>query len=162
VRIDAPAERVWSVLQDFTRRAEWDTRVVKARVVTPPPQGKGTRFLITYRVAGISYEVENEYIVWKPFERSAIRFPDFSRDRFFRSVAGSWRLTPHDDGSTTWTTTVNMTMRGGPFAPLFERVVVGWYFRRLTEESQRDLKKLVEREQVAALWNDITYHAESA
>lgn len=156
VRIDAPAERVWSVLQDFTRRTEWDTRVVRAKVVTPPPQGKGTRFLITYRVAGLSYEVENEYIVWKPPERSAIRFPDFKRDLYFKSVAGSWRLTPHEDGSTTWTTTVSMSMRGGPFAPLMEKVVVGWYFRRLTEASQRNLKRLIEREMQASQEQAVT------
>jgi uncharacterized protein YndB with AHSA1/START domain len=149
VRIDAPRERVWALLQDFSRRTEWDLRVVRAAVVTPPPQGKGTRFRIKYRVAGISYNVENEYLVWKPNERSAIRFPEFHRDLLFRNVAGSWRLTPHDNGSTTWTTTVSMTMRGGPLAPLLERVIIGWYFRRLTEASQRKLKRLIESEIVA-------------
>jgi hypothetical protein len=148
VRIDAPREQVWSLLQDFTRRTEWDLRVVRAAVITPPPQGKGTRFLITYRIAGVSYNVENEYLVWKPPERSAIRFPDHRRDFFFSTVAGSWRLTSHDDNSTTWTTTISITMRGGFLAPLLERVAIGWYFRRLTEASQRKFKKLAEHEPI--------------
>lgn len=146
VRINAPREQVWGVLQDFTRRTEWDVRVARAKVTTPPPTGVGTRFLITYKIGPVLFTNENEYIVWKPPERSAIKFPDGVRSLYFTSAAGSWRLTSHDDGSTTWTTTVSISMRGWFLAPLLERVAVGWYFRRLTENSQRDLKRLIERE----------------
>ncbi|MEO5953579.1 MAG: SRPBCC family protein [Chloroflexia bacterium] len=148
VRINAPREQVWNILQDFTRRKEWDVRVARAKVTTLPPTGIGTRFLITYKIALVSFTNDNEYIVWKPPERSAIRFPDDTHSLLFSSAAGSWRLTSHDDGATIWTTTISIAMRGGFLAPLFERIAVGWYFRRLTEQSQRDLKKLVEREPV--------------
>jgi hypothetical protein len=149
IRVKAVPERVWALLQDFTQRAKWDERVVKAQVITPPPQGKGTRFVITYRIAGIPMSIENEYIVWKPFERSAIRSVRLGRGSPFRSAAGSWHLSPTEDGSTTWTTIVSLQMRGGPLAPLLERLAVGWYFKRLTERSLRDFKRLVEGALVA-------------
>jgi hypothetical protein len=144
IRIEATPARVWALLQDFTQRTKWDVRVVKAQVITPPPQGKGSRFVITYRIAGIPLRIENEYIVWKPFERSAIRSVRLGRGSPFRSAAGSWHLFSSEDGTTTWTTIVSLQMRGGPLAPFLERLAVGWYFKRLTERSLRDFKRLVE------------------
>ena len=134
---------VWETMQDFTRRTLWDMRVVRAELLTPPP-GKGSKFRITYRVFGITFWVENEYIVWKPRERSGIRATRFSRPTFFTNAAGSWHFRDNGDGSSTWTTIVSLSMVGGPLAPLFEKVAVGWYFLWLTTRSGQNLKRLVE------------------
>ena len=150
VQIGAPPEAVWATIQDFTRRTLWDLRVVHAQLLTPPPQERGSRFRIVYGVPGIRSWVDAEYIVWKPTERSAIRAVGFSRISPFVSAAGSWHFDANSDGSTTWTTHVNIAMRGGPLAPILERIIVGWYFRRLTVGSQEKLKRLVEGDQVTA------------
>jgi hypothetical protein len=144
--IHAPVEAVWAVMQDFTRRTEWDERVVEAAVLTPPPPGRGTRFRITYRVLGVRSWVETEYVTWDPPRRSGVHAVGFNRGSLFKSAAGSWSFIANSDGTMTWTTKVNIAMRGGPLSPLVERIAIGWYFRRLTERSARNLKLLVETE----------------
>lgn len=144
VRIEASPQEVWATMQDFTKRTLWDMRVVEASLLSMHTQGKGSRFKITYRVFGVKFWVENEYIVWKPCERSAIRAVGFSRPSMFKSAAGSWHFADNGDGSMTWTTIVSLSMVGGPLAPLLEKVGIGWYFRRLTERSGQNLKRLAE------------------
>jgi hypothetical protein len=151
IPIRAPREVVWDIMQDFTHRTRWDERVVAADVLTPPPPGKGTRFRITYSVLGVRSWAEAEYVTWDPVRRSGVHAVGFSRLSPFEAAAGSWTFTDQGDGTSIWTTKVSMTMRNTGFlTPLLERVVVGWYFRRLTEKSARNLRRLVEAEYTAA------------
>ena len=149
IAIDAPREAVWAIMQDFTRRTEWDERVVRAERLTPPPPGRGTRFRVTYSVLGVRSWVEAEYVTWDPPRRSGVHAVAFSRGSPFKAAAGSWTFEECGDGSSTWTTKVSMSMHGGFLAPLLERVVVGWYFRRLTEKSARNLTRLTEAQQAS-------------
>jgi carbon monoxide dehydrogenase subunit G len=146
VTIQAPPEVVWEIIQDFSHRTKWDERVVAASELTPPPKGKGTRFRIVYGALGVRSWVEIEYVTWDPPRRSGVRTVGFSRASLFKSAAGSWHFHHNEDGSTTWTTKVSMSMRGGRLAPLFEKVFIGWYFTRLTIKSQENLKRLIEAE----------------
>ncbi|MEO8287233.1 MAG: SRPBCC family protein [Chloroflexota bacterium] len=144
VNIAAPVELVWNTIQDPTRRTEWDERVVSERLLKPGGPGKGNSFRITYSVFGFRFWGEMEYIVWNPPRRSAIRALRFSRLSMMQSAGGSWHLETQPDGSTTYSTTVNISLQGGPLAPLLERIFVGGYFRLITERSLHNVKRLIE------------------
>ena len=146
VNIKAPREVVWRVVQDPARRKEWDVRVEHDEMLTPPPVRRGSRFRVTYKALWVRAWVEMEYIVWAPPERSGIRSVGFSKGSLVKSAGGSWHFQQHGDGSTTWTTSVNIAMRGGVLAPLLERLAIGWLFTSLTKKSQQRLKRLIEGE----------------
>src|SRR6476619_7527760 len=112
--IHAPQEVVWSFMQDFTHRTEWDERVVEATLLTPPPPGRGTHFRITYSVLGVRSWVVTEYVTWDPPRRSGVHAVTFNRGSLIKSAAGSWSFIVNGDSTTTWTTKVNIAMRGGP------------------------------------------------
>jgi hypothetical protein len=148
VRIMAPREVVWATIQNVARRSEWDARVVKAHLVTEPPPRRGTRFRVVYRALGLPTWIELEYSVWLPPERSAVRAERFSRGSPVAWLGGSWHFHDNGDGSTGWTTVVNMHLHGGLLSPVLERIFVRGYFQRLTAQSQQNLKQLIEAEYV--------------
>src|SRR4051794_10411913 len=122
IQINAPREAVWTIMQDFARRTEWDERVVHAERLTPSAPTRGTRFRITYGALGLSSWVEAEYVPWAPPRRSGIHAIAFSRLSLFKAAAGSWTFDDRADGTSTWTTKVSITMRGGPLAPAIEHL----------------------------------------
>jgi hypothetical protein len=146
VTIAAPVDLVWRTIQDPTRRTEWDVRVVSEYLLKPGGPGKGNSFRITYGVFGIRFWGDMEYIVWNPPTRSAIRALRFSRFSMIKSAGGSWHLAAQPDGSTTYSTTVNISFHGGPLAGVLERIFIGGYFRRITERSLRNVKRIIEAE----------------
>jgi hypothetical protein len=148
IRIMAPREAVWDVIQNCARRPEWDARVVDVTLLTPPPQQRGSRVRLTYRWLLARSWLELEYIVWNPPERSAVRAERLSPGNLFSSLSGSWHFTDNGDGTTGWTTVLNVRLRGGLVAPLLERIFVRGSLARLTMRSQETLKRLVEAEYV--------------
>ena len=146
VTIAAPIELVWHTIQDPARRTEWDIRVVSEYLLKPGGPGKGNSFRITYGVFGIRFWGDMEDIVWKPPTRSAIRAVQFSRFSMIKAAGGSWHLTAQPDGSTKYSTTVNITMHGGPLAGMLERIFVGGYFRSITERSLDNVRRIIEAE----------------
>src|SRR4051794_6003252 len=132
VAIAAPVDVVWRTIQDPSRRTQWDERVVSEYLLKPGPPGKGNSFRITYGVFGIRFWGEMEYTLWNPPTRSAIRAHRFSRFSMIKSAGGTWHLVSQPDGTTLYTTTVNIGMQGGPMAPLLERIFVGGYFQYIT------------------------------
>jgi len=148
IRIMAPPAAVWAIIQNTARRREWDARVVEAHCLTNDPPGRGTHFRVTYRLAWLRPWAELEYIVWQPPERSAVRGVRFSRGSLIQTVGGSWHFHDNGDGSTSWTTVVNVRLEAGPLTPLLEGLFVRGTFTRLTEQSQHNLKRLIEQEYV--------------
>jgi hypothetical protein len=139
----APRQVVWDLIQEPTRRAEWDARVSDVTLLTSRPIGKGSRVRSRYGRLGW---LELEYSSWQPTERSAARTVAASRGNLFESVIGSWNFTSHPDGSTTWKTQIIVRGVGGRFAPLIERFLLGPIFKTLTIQSAKNLKSLAERE----------------
>src|SRR5689334_23958689 len=74
--IAAPREFIWELIQEPTRRIEWDARLTEARLMTPRPLGKGSRTRTFYRFLGW---VEIEYTSWQAPLRSAVKSSATSR-----------------------------------------------------------------------------------
>lgn len=143
VTVNASKEFVWDMLQDLSRRLEWDARVTSARAVTPGPIKRGSRSEIITRMYGMNFPAVLEYISWNPPYRSGVRTVETSKG--IESVVGSWRLEENDKGQTTWTTTIVITPEQGLFGKFLSKMLAG-SFEKLTMQSQRQFKTLVERE----------------
>lgn len=143
VRIDAPRQLVWDIIQNPARRIEWDARVVSAEFLSPPPCGKGSIIRVTVKMFGMEFPAVMEYVNWAPPGRSAVRTVDGYGNT--SDAAGSWRFDDNPDGSTTFSTTIMLSKKGKIFGRIFEQVM-GSAFERLTRQSLQNLKKLVEAE----------------
>jgi uncharacterized protein YndB with AHSA1/START domain len=144
INIKAPPEKVWTVIQDASRRAEWDARVKSARRTSSGPMGGGSTFDMVYNFFGVEMPMRMEYIAWKPFTHSAVRTT--STSRMNATIAGTWNFLAEADGSTTWTTIVSLKSTARFGCGLIEQIS-GRYTDRLTVISQRHLKALIEREE---------------
>ena len=142
-----PREFVWELIQEPTRRIEWDARLTGCELLTPRPLGKGARTRTKYALLGW---VDIEYTSWQTAARSAVKTSAVSRGNLIRSLVASWNFLPHADGSTTWKTQIVVRGVGGPrLAPTIERLLIGPLLRWLTALSASNLKHLAEREYAA-------------
>ena len=141
ITIMAPPEVVWTTIQDVSRRLEWDARINSVELLTPLPIGKGSRTHLSYRMFGFPMQIDIEMIAWNPPLKSAVKGTVVGSDD---TIAASWHLTPHANGSTTWTTKLVLKSRGR-FAWLREQLN-GRVTKHLTVVSQANLKRLIESE----------------
>lgn len=72
VVVDAPIERVWSVVSDIPRQPEWMHEMKSVRVETPGPTRVGTRGSATVRIFGISVTDPVQVTELEPPHRFAI------------------------------------------------------------------------------------------
>ena len=144
--IKAPREFVWELIQEPTRRKEWDARLTRCDLLTPRPLAKGARTRTAYGLLGW---VDIEYTSWQPAVRSAVKTVAVSRGNAIASLVASWNLSPHADGSTTWKTQLLIRGAGGRLGPLVERGLVGPLMVWLTRISARNLQRLAEAEYAA-------------
>jgi hypothetical protein len=140
---------VWALIQEPTRRLEWDARITRCDLLTPRPLGKGLRLRNTYRLFGLPMWIEIETVSWQPPVRSGVRTVAISPGPL-RSISGSWQFHLNADGSTNWLTQLVVRGAGGRFlAPLLGRVLGELMLRPLTVISARNLKRLAEAEYAA-------------
>jgi len=143
-RIQAPAQLVWDVLQEPSRRIEWDARLTDCTLLTARPIARGARIRTNYAMLGW---VEIEYTSWQPAVRSAVKSVATSRLNVIESLVASWNLTASDDGATLWKTQIVLKGVGGRrLGSLLERALIGPLMVWLTKKSARTLQALVERE----------------
>jgi len=76
VDIDAPAERVWAVVQeDATNAPRWSTNVARIEKLDKDPPGKGTRYRYHLELpGGLKETLEVEQTVYTKPKRCAGRF----------------------------------------------------------------------------------------
>lgn len=142
ITINAPAEVVWSTIQDLNRRLDWDARITSVELVTALPLGKGTRTRLGYRMLGRSTSVHVEYVSWKPPYQCGVRS---EMEDGSATIGGSWNFKPQANGATIWTTRLVLTAKTARFRRLQEQIF-GRYTARLTRISQQNLKRLIEAE----------------
>ena len=143
VTINAPKEYVWDILQNLARRTEWDARVTSARALSSSPINRGSRIRVVTRMYGMNFPTVLEYISWNPPFRSAVK--SIESGNGVESVVGSWKLEENEKGETTWTTTLVVTAQPGLYGRLITRML-SRSFEKLTIQSQKQLKALIERE----------------
>jgi uncharacterized protein YndB with AHSA1/START domain len=131
VVVDAPLERVWTVLSEIERQPEWMHDLKEVRLTTPPPVGVGTRGVGRVRVMGISVEDPVEVTAFEPPTHFAIRHEGLV------AGTGDIRLAPGADGTTTvvtWDETLTP-----PVLPHLGGFVLGLVFEPIF---RRDLERL--------------------
>ena len=141
VIIAASPEAIWKVVQEPSRRPEWDVRVKQVELLTPRPIGKGSRLGIW----GTPMELVIELISWQPYRRSAIKLMGDDQPC---TLASSWNFAAQPDGTTSWTTRLILTMPGR--LGWLREQLAGRTTEWLTVRSQRNLKRLLEAEQRAS------------
>jgi uncharacterized membrane protein len=96
VDIDAPAERVWAVVQeDATNAPRWSTNVARIDKLDEDPPGKGTRYRYHLELpGGLKETLEVEQTVYTKPRRCAGRFTR-------GPLKGTWSYTYTEKGGTT-------------------------------------------------------------
>jgi uncharacterized membrane protein len=96
VDIDAPAERVWAVVQeDATNAPRWSTNVARIDKLDKDPPGKGTRYRYHLELpGGLKETLEVEQTVYTKPKRCAGRFTR-------GPLKGTWSYTYTEKGGTT-------------------------------------------------------------
>ena len=96
VDIDAPAERVWAVVQeDATNAPRWSTNVARIDKLDKDPPGKGTRYRYHLELpGGLKETLEVEQTVYTKPRRCAGRFTR-------GPLKGTWSYTYTEKGGTT-------------------------------------------------------------
>ena len=143
VRINAPRELVWDIVQNASRRTEWDARVVSAEILTPGPLGKGSIGQVTVAMYGMKFRTVMEYVSWNRPVRTGVKGVDGYGN--IGDVVGSWNFQEHEDGSMTFKTTISISMGKGLLRGIMERNM-GRTFHKLTQKSLQNLKRLAEAE----------------
>lgn len=72
ILINAPLERVWSILADVTRMAEWVDGVKESERTGAVREGKGLRWREACVLDRQHIEAEHEMTVWEPMKKAVI------------------------------------------------------------------------------------------
>ena len=95
VVIDAPIERVWTVVADIEGQPRWMLDMKSVRLTTPPPIGVGTQGEAIVRVLGVTVTDPVTITEFEPPTRFALRHEGVVKG------SGVMTLEPGADGSTT-------------------------------------------------------------
>lgn len=93
VDIAAAPERVWAVVQDLPRMAEWSPQVLRSFLRTPGPVRLGSRLLNVNRRGLLVWPTRSKVVRFTPHEEIAFRIKD-------NLSIWSFTLTPTADGGT--------------------------------------------------------------
>ena len=73
IRINAPLEKIWTILADVTRTPEWVDGVKESERTGAIRDGQGMRWRESCVLDRQHIEVEHEMIVWEPMSRAVIQ-----------------------------------------------------------------------------------------
>ena len=134
---------VFSYVQDYDRRSEWDVRVKNAERLTAAPLGAGARVRYTFNgILGMTFWLEVDYIAYQPPQQSAIKVVRGSWGSIYREAAGSWHFEEVKEG-TRFTTKFSYTLRWGAIGRLMDRLFVRRMSVLETRESLQNLRRIL-------------------
>lgn len=133
--IPAPPEAVWDYVQDYARRGEWDSSVIRVEKVSEGPLGVGGRIrLVCPAVWPLRFSWLGEYVSFQRPERSAVKQVETTFLGPFSSMAGTWVYEPRDGG--TWFSMIShYTVKYGPLGQLADWLVLRWITRLVLRRS---------------------------
>jgi uncharacterized protein YndB with AHSA1/START domain len=139
IAIAAPVERVWEVLVDWDRQAEWMEDVRALRVLTDHREGLGVRLRIRTDIAfGMVLTDELKTTEWKEHELLGV----YHHGPLYRA-AGAFELHPIEDGTRlVWWD--ELTVPLGVLGDTAVAVMMAPLARRTFRRSLRNLKRLCE------------------
>lgn len=118
IRIDAPADKVWSVLATLDALERYDPGVKKSEIVTPAREGPGTARRCDLAPGGWFKEKVGD---WRPNE--AISFELFECTLPVRRLKHSYTLAP-DGAGTRVRQRMEYDLKFGPLGKLMDAVLV--------------------------------------
>jgi acetyl-CoA C-acetyltransferase len=141
IQIDAPVARVWDVVMNPDRFADWVTIHRSVRVVSAEPQAKGAEMEQVLHMRGVSFHVHWTLVdVHAPSHAEwEGRGPAHSRARIRYDLSGD------GEGPTRFEYTNEFHPPGGALGNVASRVIVGAASEREARNSLQRLKALVER-----------------
>lgn len=143
IEIAAPPERVWEVVMDPARLADWVT-IHKRLANAPAKLTRGSTFEQTLSLRGAHLHVEWTVVDIDPPQRAVWdgRGPAHSRATIVYALYASG-----DDG-TRFEYTNEFKPPGGPLGAVAGRVLVGGLSHREAQRSLQRLKQVIENEAV--------------
>ena len=118
IRIDAPPEKVWSVLASLDTLERYDPGVLKSEIVTPSRQGPGAARRCDLKPGGWFKERVAE---WQPNE--SLSFELFECTLPVRRLKHSYTLTP-DGSGTLVRQRMEYELKFGPIGRLMDAMMV--------------------------------------
>ena len=118
IRIDAPPEKVWSVLASLDALDRYDPGVTKSEIVTPVREGPGSARRCDLKPGGWFKEKVAD---WKPNE--SLSFELYECTLPVRRLTHSYTLTP-DGSGTVVRQRMEYELKFGPVGKLMDAVMV--------------------------------------
>jgi hypothetical protein len=136
IRIDAPADGLFALSQDYALRRAWDPFVREMRFLGGAAEaGKGVRVWVR-AWTGLTMEVQ--FTGFHPPTSVAMKM--VRGPWFLGQFAGTWLFRPHPDGGTEVTFRYFFTARWRWLRPLLHPLIT-WVFRRDVQGRLRGLKR---------------------
>jgi len=145
VEIAAPVELVWTLMQDPTRRGDWDFRVTGGRFTKEGFPTKGATFTVAGRML-LPFHFDMEYLMVSPYRQTVVRLVQ-AHGVPVETGTGSWTYIRDIREEGEWTV-VRSAFRfemEKPWDTLIDKWLVAPVMYWITWRSLRRLKKLVER-----------------
>ncbi|MFO7171275.1 MAG: SRPBCC family protein [Chloroflexota bacterium] len=145
IEIDAPAEALFDLTQDYDRRLLWDPFLKEARLVGGAREaGVGVR---AWCVSRLGMGMETEYV---SFRRPRVVAVKMTRGpRMIATFAGSWRFFELAPGRTRVVFRYSLTGSPKWLRRLLDPILA-WVFSRDIADRLRDLKRVAETTGVLA------------
>ena len=99
------AEDTWNLIRDLSLRPVWDQTVSKV------DRDENLLHYVAPLFLGLSWYWTGEYITFEPPNRSAIKMIYGSITRPFKSLVGTWIVTPRDDRNAMLTMNISFEPR---------------------------------------------------
>ena len=138
IRIDAPVDAVWAVVEPVERHVDWMADAVAIRFVSESTRGVGTKFLCDTKVGPFSLVDEMTITSWEPGREMGVSHTGIV------TGTGVFTLEPTADGATTFTWAENLVFpwwMGGPIGAFIGGKIV---MKQIWRRNLRELKKIVE------------------
>ncbi len=140
IEIDAPPERVWEVVLDPRRLADWVTIHRSLGEDTPARLRVGSTFEQTMNLRGAHLHVHWSVVALDPPTRAEWH----GRGPAHSQASIVYALAPTDSGGTCFTYENTFKPPGGPLGAVAGRVLVGGLSHREAQRSLERLKRLLE------------------
>lgn len=136
LRVDAPPEQIFAILDDVTRTPQWLERCTGIDVITPGPPRVGTRLRYHYKDGRQSGVMAGRIVAYEPNRHIAMEYADRMMD-----VVVDFAAEPAEATASRLTHTITIRPRGlgKVLGPLIARQLPGQTIGAMTR-----LKRLAE------------------
>jgi uncharacterized protein YndB with AHSA1/START domain len=143
IEIAASPADVFRFCHDIARRPEWDERVVRAELLTPPPARRGALIRVDVGQSGrFLFTWEGEYADFQPPSASVVKVLDAAPSSPFKAGSEKWQFAK-EGASTRFSLTWEYQPRNW-FAALADALWRRSSTQRAVRRSLVNLKTLIE------------------